>query len=171
MDFMTLAKERFAVRNFKDTPIETQKLDLILEAAKVAPTAANNQPQKIYVLKSEAALKKIRSITKYAFNAPTVLMVAYDTEREWVNNLEPAVHSGQEDASIVATHMMLEAWTLGIASCWVNLFPNTETEKAFNLPENEKLVLLMPIGYAKDSAKPAARHTKYREQQDYVTEL
>ena len=130
-NFLDLAKERYSVRKFTDKPIEKDKLEKILEAAKVAPTAKNLQPVKIYVIQSEEALEKINSLTRCIFGAKTVFLIAYDKEKEWHNPLEEGVKSGQEDASIVATHMMMEAADLGIGTCWVNFFPNTETAKAF----------------------------------------
>lgn len=171
MDFMELAGTRYSVRDFRDTPVEQEKLDRILEAARIAPTAANKQPQKIYVLKSEDALSKIRAVTRCAFNAPVVFLIAYDTEREWTNLQEPGIHSGEEDVSIVAAHMMLEAWNLGIGSCWVNAFPNTKAAQTFHLPKNEKVVLLMPMGYPAKNACPGAKHTAYRRVEEFVTEL
>ena len=81
-------------------------------------------------------------------------MFTYRTDEEWHNPLEKCAHSGIQDVSIVAAHAMFEAWELGIGSCWVNYFPNSKIEEAFGLPENEKLVLLMPIGYPAEDAKP-----------------
>jgi len=171
MEFLELAKERFAVRNYKEQQIEQEKLDKILEAAQVAPTAANYQAQRIYVLQSEEALAKIRSITRCAFNAPTVMMVGYDADEDWKNALEEGVHSGEQDASIVATHMMLEAWELGIGSCWVNVFPNTETAEKFGLPDNIKLVLLMPMGYPADNAVPSPKHSIMKDVSEFTQML
>jgi len=171
MEFLELAKERFAVRNYKEQQIEQEKLDKILEAAQVAPTAANYQAQRIYVLQSEEALAKIRSITRCAFNAPTVMMVGYDADEDWKNAQEEGVHSGEQDASIVATHMMLEAWELGIGSCWVNVFPNTETAEKFGLPDNIKLVLLMPMGYPADNAVPSPKHSIMKDVSEFTQML
>ena len=171
MDFIDLAKARFSVRDYSDKPIEPEKLSLIIEAAKVAPTAANKQPQKIYVLKSKEAIEKVRGITRCAFNAPVVFMISYDTEREWKNPLEEGITSGVEDVSIVATHMMMEAWDLGIGSCWVNAFANSAAHEAFDLPETEKVILLMPMGYPSDKAEPRPQHTTFRELDDFVKEL
>ena len=78
MDFMTLAKERYSVRDYKETPIEEKKLQKILEAGWIAPTAKNNQAYRVYVLKSEAAIAKIRELTRCAFNAPIVLLFTHD---------------------------------------------------------------------------------------------
>ncbi len=169
MTFLELASKRYSSRNYKDLPIEEDLLNKVLEAGRIAPTAKNNQPVQIYVLQSKEALEKIRSITRCAFNAPIVLMFAYDTQLEWNNPLEEGIHSGVEDCSIVATHVMLEACDLGLATCWVNIFPNTDTAKAFDLPETMKPVLLMPIGYADD--EPSERHTLRKSLDEIVTKL
>ena len=160
MDFMTLAKERYSVRDYKDTPIEEEKLQKILEAGRIAPTAKNNQAYRVYVLKSEAAVAKIRALSRCAFK-----------DEEWVNTKEEDYRSGQEDASIVATHMMLQAQELEIGSCWVNVFPPSEVIEAFDIPANERPVLLMPIGYPSDKSVPSERHTLYRDMEELVKVL
>ncbi len=154
MSFLELAKERYSVRRFQDREIAQSDMDKILEAANVAPTGCNYQPQRIYVVKSEENLAKLNELCKCIFGAKTVLMFTYRTDEEWHNPLEKGAHSGIQDVSIVAAHAMFEAWELGIGSCWVNYFPNSKIEEAFGLPENEKLVLLMPIGYPAEDAKP-----------------
>ena len=159
MSFMELAKERFSVKKFTDQPVEKEKLDQILEAGNVAPTAANKQPQRIYVIQSEEGLKKINELSACIYGAKTVLMFAYDSAEEWKNPLQEGIHAGDQDVSIVATHMMLEAWDLGVGSCWVNFFANDDVAKAFGLPETEKVVLLMPLGYAPEGTKPLPTHT------------
>lgn len=170
-DFMTLAKARYSVGKYKDTPIEDEKLDKIIEAGIIAPTAHNEQPWRCYVLRSPEALKKINDLTACAFHAPVVLMFTYNKDEQWKNPLEEGVTAGQEDVSIVATHMMLEAWELGIGSCWVNYFPNTKTEEAFNLPDNERVVLLMPMGYAQDGVHAAHLHNENRSKDELVKTL
>ncbi len=171
MEFSKVIKERFSVRDFKDTPIADDVLEAILEAGRIAPTAVNYQPQRVYVLKSAEAVAKIRSLTRCAFNAPVVLMVGYDKNEEWHNPLEKGVTSGEQDACIVATQMMLRAWDLGIGSCWVGYFPVTETAKAFGLPDNERLVMLLPIGYAADGAGPSPRHAQKKAPGETVRTL
>ena len=84
--------ERFSVRDYKGTVIEDEKLDAILEAGRIAPTAANIQPLRVYVIKSEEGLSKICAITPCAFNAPVVLMVAYDADKQ-APSVEPSVKS------------------------------------------------------------------------------
>ena len=78
MDLMNLLKERYSVRMFSDKPVEDDKLNQILEAGRVAPTAVNFQPQRILVLKSKDALDKLKNCTRYHFDAPVALIVCYD---------------------------------------------------------------------------------------------
>lgn len=169
MTFLELANKRYSARKYKDQPIEKEKLDQVLEAGRIAPTAKNNQPVKIYVLQSKEALEKISTLTPCAFNAPCVLMFAYDETLEWTHPDEEGIHSGVEDCSIVAAHVMLEATDLGLETCWVNRFPNTKTAQAFQLPDTMKPVLLMPIGYADD--EPSIRHIQRKDMKEIVEYL
>ena len=171
MELLELLKERYSVRKYSDRPVEQEKLDKIIEAAMVAPSAKNFQPVRIYVLKSEEAIARIRGITRCAYNAPVVMMVTVDKNIEWHNELEEGITSGQQDAAIAATHMMLEAASLGVGSVWVCWFPNTAVHEAFELPENEKVVLLMPMGYAADDSKPVANHFNKISKEEMVREL
>jgi len=169
MTFLELAKARYSVRSFKAQPIEDDKLNRILEAGSVAPTACNNQPQKIYVAKSEDARKKLASVCRCTFDAPVILVVCYDRTRDWKNKVMPGYTSGETDAAIVCTHMMLEAAELGIGSCWVGYFNANQVSEVLGLPENVTVSALLPIGYPADDAKPFSLHTQYRDSADTIT--
>ena len=171
MSFQELAHARYSVRAFQNVSIEEEKLNLILEAGRIAPTACNNQPQKIYVAKSEDARKKLASVCRCTFDAPVILVVCYDRTRDWKNPLLPGYESGETDAAIVCTHMMLQAAELGIGSCWVGYFNPQEVAQVLNLPENVTVCALLPIGYPADHAKPAPMHTNYRDFADTIAEI
>lgn len=168
MSFLEAAKARYSVRKYEDRKVSREDMQKILEAANAAPTACNYQPQRIYVVESEEGIAKLNSTCKCIFGAKTVLMFTYNTDEEWKNPLENGIRSGVEDVSIVATHAMMEAWDLGIGSCWVNYFSNSEIEKAFNIPENEKLVLLLPMGYTAADSVPVEMHSKCRPIEETV---
>lgn len=169
MEFMKLAAQRYSVRKFSDAPVEPEKLSAVLEAGNIAPTAKNLQPQRIYVLNSAEALEKVDGLTRCRFGAPVVLLIAYDADEDWKNPLEEGIHAGQQDASIVATHIMLAATEAGLGTCWVNLFPNSQANEAFGLPESIMPVLLMPIGYAAPDAKPSRLHDERKPLEETVT--
>lgn len=163
MDFHNLLTTRYSVRNYLPTPIEPEKLEAILEAARLAPTAANKQPQKIYVLQSDEAIAKVRSVTKMAFNAPVVLMVCYDETLSWKNTLQTfgeEYEGGEVDAAIVTSMMMMQATELGLGTLWVRGFDSRKLIEAFELPENIKPVCLMPMGYANPETPRPVRPRK-----------
>lgn len=168
MTFLELAKARYSVRAYKDQPIEEEKLNAILEAAKAAPTACNLQPQKIYVVKSEENRKKLAEICKCTFDAPVILVIGYDKTRDWKNKRMPGYSSGETDAAIVGTHIMMEAWELGIASCWVGMFNADQVSAALNLPEEVLVTALMPMGYAAEGAEPIPMHFETRDNSEMV---
>lgn len=168
-DFLTLASERYSVRKFKPDAIAPDVLVRILEAGRLAPTACNNQAVHIYVLESEEARASVASLTKYSFGAPAILLVCAERDRTWKNPLEDGVTSAEQDAAIVATHMMLEAWENGIGSCWVGYFPPSKLAAALALPEDHRPVLLMPIGVPADDAAPSPLHAQCKSLDELVT--
>lgn len=114
MDFLALAESRYSVRSFADTPVPEELLEKVLKAGRLAPTAMNRQPQRIYVIRSREAMEKLQQV-KTCYNAPLVLVVCGDTS---VACDRPVVgrNLAEMDASIVATHMMLEATACGLGS-------------------------------------------------------
>ena len=171
MTFQELAKNRYSVRSFRETPIEKEHMDLILEAGRVAPTACNFQPQKIYVARSAEAREKLASVCRCTFGAPVILVVGYDRTRDWKNKLMPGLTSGETDAAIVCTHMMLQAADLGIGSCWVGYFNPEQVAEVLGLPEKITVTALLPIGYPAENAEPLPLHSQYRELADTVAEI
>ena len=171
MSFLDLAKARYSERKFTDKPVEEEKLNAILEAAKVAPTAKNFQPVRVYVIKSEEALEKINKVSPCIYGAKLVMMVFYDLEQTYRSGWNPGISSGDVDAAIVCTHMMLEAADLGLGSCWVARFARADAHRTFELPENIVPVALLPIGYAAEDAVPSPRHESYKADSELFTEL
>ena len=130
MDFLKLAEERYSVRSFTDKGVTQEDLDKILKAGHVAPTACNIQPQRILVINSEEAIEKLKGCTKCHFNAPTALLVCYSKDACWKRKYDGA-NSGEIDASIVTTHMMLEAASIGVGTTWVMHFDPTAMRETF----------------------------------------
>lgn len=167
MDFLELAKERYSVRKFSDKTIETEKIDLILQAGRLAPTACNNQPQRILVVDNEISLNKLKDCTPYHFNAPLAILICYDNTVSWKRKYDNK-DSGEVDASIVTTQMMLEVANLGLGTTWVGHF-NPELVKAvFELPENIIPVALLPIGYPSENCAPSPMHEKRLDMNETV---
>ena len=159
MDFLELVKDRYSVRKFCDKKVEKEKLDLILEAGRVAPTAVNYQPQRILVLDTEDALSKLKTCTTYHFHAPLALLICYDNTVSWKRSYD-SKDMGEVDVSIVSTHMMLEVASLGLGSTWVGHFDSQKIKEVFELPENIIPVVLLPIGYPDETSIPHPNHDK-----------
>lgn len=148
MTYQELVHNRYSCKRYDaNKQISKEQLDAILEAGRVAPTAKNLQEQKIYVVQSAEKLAKIDEFTPCRYNAPTCLVVAYDKDNVFVYPGEKR-NSGIEDASIVATHMLLAAESVGVNSCWVNFFDPDKMHDGLGLPENEEILMILDLGLA-----------------------
>ena len=170
MEFKQLVKARYSCKKYSDRPLEQEKLDAILEAGRLAPTAKNLQEQHVYVLRSPAALAKVDAVTPCRYGAGTVLAVAFDRTNVFTYPGEKR-DSGVEDATIVATHMILAAANEGVDSCWVNKFDPDELAKALGLPEQEDILMLMDLGYAAEGIGPLPNHDKRKDLAETVSYL
>ena len=171
MNFLQLAKDRYSVRAFRPEKVKQEDLDAILAAGLAAPTACNNQPQKIYVVQKPEQLQALASVCRCTFGAPTILVIGYDTTRDWKNKFTPGLSSGETDAAIVCTHMMLAAWEQGVGSCWVGYFKDTDISRVLGLPETVRVTALLPMGYPAEDAAPLPLHEQTRDLLDTVTFL
>ena len=156
--FFELATERYSVRSFSTQTIETEKITQILEAGRVAPTACNNQPQRIKLITSSEDLAKVDECTPCRFNAPAVLLVCYEKSACWNRQFDGA-SSGEVDASIVTTHMMLAAQDLGLGSCWVMYFDPVKARELFGLSDKIVPVAMLPLGYPAQGATASEQHS------------
>lgn len=165
--FLDLAAERYSVRKFESRPVEPEALDQILQAGYLAPTACNRQPQKILVLQTEESMEKLRKCTKCHFGAPAALLVCCDRNECWEREYDGR-SSGEIDASIVATHMMLEAASLGVGTTWVMYFIPEAVREEFQIPEHIEPVALLVMGYPAPDAKPFPGHSQFRPLEETV---
>ena len=170
MDFAKLSAERYSLRKFSDRPVEQEKLDLILESGRNAPTAHNNQPQRIFVMQSPEALEKADGCTAMHFHAPVTLVVAYDPEAAWKREHDGKNH-GESDAAIATTQMMLQAADLGLGTTYVGVFEPEKLLAAF--PEMAGLcpIAMLPLGYPAENAHPAKLHTMRKPMEELVKYL
>jgi len=155
MDFEDVIRNRKSTRSFSTEKLEKEKLDKILEAGRIAPTAKNIQPIKIYVVQSEEGLKKIDKASRCRYGAPTVLIICGDKDKAYVKDNSPIY---QIDASIVTTHMMLEATNLGVDNIWIELFDGEVLRSEFDIPDNLIPVAMLPLGYKAKLCPPSPFH-------------
>ena len=134
MDFMELAKRRCSVRAYEDRKVEPEKLERILEAARIAPTAKNLQPVKLLAVQSGEGLEKVGKAANI-YDAPLAIIVCADHQRAWTRPFD-GKRSTDIDASILTDHMMLEATELGLGSVWICFFKPDVLREEFSLPEH-----------------------------------
>ena len=170
MDFAQLSAERYSLRKYSNRPVEEEKLSLILESGRNAPTAHNFQPQRIFVLQSPEALEKADACMGSHFHPPVIVAVAYDPAVSWHREHDGKDH-GEIDAAIVATQMMLQAADLGLGTTYVGMFDAQKLLAAF--PEMQGLtpIALLPLGYPAEGAHPARLHAQRKSLSETVQYL
>ena len=160
MDFINIAKSRSSVRDYNNKKVEPEKLEKILEAAHVAPTAANLQPVHLIVVQSEEGLAKIGKAANI-YGASLAIIVCADHDKAWVRPFD-GKQTGDIDASILTDHMMLEATELGLGSVWIYYFKPDVIKEEFNLPDNLEPVNILAIGYSDEKPASLTRHEETR---------
>ena len=170
MEYAKLVQARYSCKKYSDRPVEAEKLNAILEAGRAAPTAKNLQEQHVYVLQSAEALARMDAVTPCRYGAGTVLAVAFDKNNVFTYPGGKR-DSGVEDATIVATHMILAAANEGVDSCWINFFDPEKLAEALGLPENEEILMLMDLGYAAEGAGPLPNHASRKPLAETVSYL
>ncbi len=169
MDFLELIRERYSCRSFSNKEVETEKIEKILEAARLAPTARNLQQQRILVLTEEEQLKKLSICTQYGWNAPIVMILFYDKNISYKRDKFDNKEFGDIDVSIVTTHMMLEAQNLGLGTTWIGSFDPQKVVETYDIPANLIPVAILPIGYPTNESGPSKLHFQRKEIADFVS--
>ena len=170
MEFEDVIRRRYSVRKYSDRPVENWKIQKMLEAARLAPTGKNKQGQRIYVLRSPEAVKKINELCMMIFGAPVVMLVFAKKGESWISRFTGR-DIAETDTSIVTDHMMLQATDLGLGTCWVGYFDPKPICEAFGIPDDLVLMHILPVGYAADDCEPGPLHYQSKEISDFTTFL
>lgn len=167
MDFLQLAKNRYSCRKYKAAAVEDNKLNYIIEAARVAPSAVNFQPWYLIVVKGEN-LEKVRSCyhREWFRTAPECIVVCADHSRSWKRG--DSKDHADIDAAIAADHITLAASSIGLATCWICNFDAQKLSEVLDLPENLEPVVILPLGYPGDSADTERHSAKRKPLEDVV---
>lgn len=158
MEFSDVIRKRYSVRKFEQRPVGQAALDAVLQAGLLAPTAKNLQPQRILVIRRQEDLEKLDRCTRCRFGAPCALLVCYDRDACWKRERYDGKPSGETDAAIVTTHMMLAAEALGIGTTWVMHFDPEAVRREFSVSEPCEPCALLVMGYPAPDAQPSAMH-------------
>lgn len=164
MNFLELAKKRCSTRNYTSQKVESEKIEKILEAARVAPTGKNSQAFKLLVIQSEEGLAKLEDAANF-YHAPLAVLTVADINNTWHRSFDGKVIS-DIDASIVSTHMVMQATELGLASLWICRFKPDVIKDAFHIPDDFEPVNLTVFGYPGEPLKSSERHADERKSLD-----
>ena len=165
MEFKEVIKKRTATRKFSNKQIGNEVLNEILEAGRIAPTAKNLQPIKIYVINSDEGIVKLDKATPCRYGARTILLVCGNKELAY----KKGEYSTYEmDSCIVATHLMLAATNAEVDNIWVEMFDGDILREEFNIPENLIPVCLIPLGYKTEDCPENPNHNKRKELSEIV---
>ena len=161
MEFIDLAKLRYSSRSYKDKAVEKEKRDKILEAARIAPSAANRQPWYFIVVENKDTLKELCTTYQrdWLYSAPMIIVCCGDHDSVWIRSLDNKDHL-DVDLSIAIDHMTLQAAELDLATCWICHFDVEKTKQIFKLPDNIEPIALLPVGYPADSVDINRHDTK-----------
>ena len=170
MDFEKLAAERYSLRKFSDRPVEAEKLAKILEVSHNAPTAHNNQSQRVFVIQSPEALQKADTCTDCHFNPPVMLVVGYDPAVSWVRESD-GKHHGEIDATIATTQMMLQAADLEMGTVYIGMFSPAKLRETFPEMKDMEITAMIALGYPAEGAHPSKLHTMRFPLENMVTYL
>lgn len=167
MNFLEHAKRRFSSRKYEDKPVEKEKLEQVLEAGRLAPSAVNFQPWRFIVARDEKLKADICSTYKREWiqKAPAIIVICGVHSEAWMRA------DGKDhcdiDVAIAVDHMTLAAEELGLGTCWVCNFDSMQLSRVLNLPKDTEAVVLLPIGYPTETPD-TDRHEKLRKPREEI---
>ncbi len=140
MEVLEAIKSRRSIRKYKDEPIVEEKIRKLLEAARLAPSAANKQNWKFIIISNEATRKRLVAACNnqsFVSNASHIITGVVDPALKW----------HQVDLAIAFEHIVLEAVELGLGTCWIGAFNEENVKKILKIPQDKKVVALLTVGY------------------------
>lgn len=159
MDFSQLIHHRYSARSYHDRPVETEKLNQILEAARLAPTAANRQPFQLIILSTAGRKEELLQIydREWFVEAPYVICACGLPDEGWVRHAYDDKNYTIVDVAIVVDHITLQAADLDLGTCWIAAFDPRAARDILRLPEDVEPIAFTPLGYPKDTRKEKQR--------------
>jgi nitroreductase len=151
MNFADLARSRYSVRAYKPDPVEDEKLQLVMEAARLAPTAANRQPIQFIIVHTKGKEDELRSIYKaeWFVQAPLVICACGVPTMAWTR--WDGRNYTEVDVAIAMDHLILQAADLGLGTCWIAAFEHDAARAVLELPESVDPIAFTPLGYPADA--------------------
>jgi len=159
MTFSELIRRRYSVRAYRPDPVPDELLMQVLEAGRLAPTAANRQPFRVLVIHTAGREAEMRRVyhREWFTQAPLVLCVCAVAGEAWTRTRFDGKSYAEVDAAIVMDHLVLAAADLGLGTCWVAAFDPAAAREVLGLPEHVEPVAFTPLGYPADQPAPKER--------------
>lgn len=160
MDFLELVTNRYSVRNFSSTPVEKEKIEYLLEAARQAPSAVNYQPFYLIVVEEDKGKEALHACYDRAWfkTATLYILICGDHSQSWKRK------DGKDfcdvDAAIATQHICLAAAEQGLGTCWVCNFDAEKCSDLFNLPANVEPFAILPLGYENETSEKGMKKRK-----------
>jgi len=168
MEFYDVIKTRRSVRSYKPDPIPDDVLKRVLDAARIAPSGSNRQPWKFIVVRDEETKRKLVSAChnqSWMAEAPVIIVACALPSEAWVRS------DGEEywkvDVAIAMQDLILEAWELGLGTCWIGSFREEEVKRILGIPDEVRVVALTPLGYPAEEKGPVTRRKPLEEIASY----
>lgn len=158
-NFLSLVEKRKSIRSYKSIDVEKEKLDYILEAFRLAPSAKNLQPWKLVVVTDKAVMQELVPVCRnqaFIAEAPVIIAVCVKEEEAYAT-MGGYLNSSPVDVGISFEHLMLAATEQGLGSCWIGAFNEKAVGEVIGVPENVRVVALTPIGYPDDQGRERKR--------------
>lgn len=158
MTFKELCEARYSCRAYKQEPVSHEKLNYVMECARLAPSACNKQPWRLHLATSSKSLSAIHKCynREWLTSAPAVIIVSVRKDEAWTRQSDGKCHC-DVDASIIAEHICLAAAEQGLGTCWICNFDAPLCHELMGMDENEEPVALLPIGTPADTASAKKR--------------
>ena len=170
MEFNDVLNRRYSCRAFAAQGVEQEKVDRILEAGRIAPTAVNKQPVHIWAVSCPETLEAIKGVTRSNYGAPLLLVVGCRPADAWVRRYD-GKNGAEVDAAIVATYLMLAAENEGLATLWVGSFDPSLLRDILPGAESYELVAIINVGYPSNESLPSEMHRSRISMEEFVTKL
>jgi nitroreductase len=157
MSFLEIAKARFSVRKYTDQPVEREKLEMVLEAGRIAPSACNYQPWEFIVITDEEKRKAMGEAypQPWFINAPVIIGVMANYETAWTRR--DGKNYADVDVAIAMDHMILQATELGLGTCWIGAFYPEAAREILSIPQHLEPMLFTPLGYPAEQPREKRR--------------
>lgn len=157
MTFLELAEKRSSIRSYLPDAVDEETLAKVLEAARLAPSAANRQPWHIIAVRATAVRHELSTVypRDWFVQAPVILVVCVEPAKAWVRG--DGKNYADVDGAILMDHITLCAADLGLGTCWIAAFDVAKLKNILHLPDGIEPIALTPVGKPNIAGRPKSR--------------